>query len=40
MVRVTIPELDYCFEKKNSSKKEAKRLCAFDLLRELMYEDD
>ncbi len=39
-VRVTIPELDYCFVEENSSKKEAKRLCAFDLLRELMYEDD
>ena len=39
-VRVTIPEIEYYFEKKNSSKKEAKRLCAYDLLCELMYEDD
>lgn len=39
-VRVTIPKLDYCFVEENSSKKEAKRLCAYDLLCELMYEDD
>lgn len=38
-VKLIIPELDYCFVEENSSKKEAKRLCAYDLLCELMYED-